>query len=227
MPRKSEADQENIRVTKTAHGLLPIGPEAGQVAVSGGCGESQHQNWNADSEWCCSWQPVTGKQTLATLGKCIYFCGVCLQKSEISFEFEKGRKKSLLSQRAVADFYLACDKQQSVVRVEKKDRKKSASVSENSWETGHPESSRYTTANNHTDIWHNAHTLALMHTCGHTHTQGSQRASSLWKQAVSHQSHQSFALSLLTFTHFTNHSFIFPLVLHASYPIFHLTLSSN
>lgn len=40
MPRKSEADQENIRVTKTVHGLLPIGPEAGQVAVSGGCGES-------------------------------------------------------------------------------------------------------------------------------------------------------------------------------------------
>lgn len=92
-PRKSEADEENIGVTKTAHGLLPIGPEAGQVAVRGGCGESQHQNSNADSEWCCSWQPVTGKQTLDTLGKCIYFCGACLQKSEISFEFEKGRGK--------------------------------------------------------------------------------------------------------------------------------------
>lgn len=70
----------------------------------------------------------------------------------LNLKREEERKKSLLSQRAVADFYLACDKQQSVVRVEKKDRKKSVSVSENSWETGHPESSRYTTANNHTDI---------------------------------------------------------------------------
>lgn len=87
----------------------------------------------------------------------------------LNLKREEERKKSLLSQRAVADFYLACDKQQSVVRVEKKDRKKSVSVSENSWETGHPESSRYTTANNHTDIWHNAHTLALMHTHAGTH----------------------------------------------------------
>lgn len=42
---------------------------------------------------------------------------------------KRKKKKCLLSQRAVADFYLACDKQQSVVRVEKKDRKKSVSVS--------------------------------------------------------------------------------------------------
>lgn len=47
----------------------------------------------------------------------------------LNLKREEERKKSLLSQRAVADFYLACDKQQSVVRVEKKDRKKSVSVS--------------------------------------------------------------------------------------------------
>lgn len=81
---------------------------------------------------------------------------------------KRKEKKSVLSQRAVADFYLAWDKQQSEVRVEKKtcfcvtDKK-------NSWEMGHPESSRYTTANSHTDIWHNAHTLALMHTHAGTH----------------------------------------------------------
>lgn len=128
----------------------------------------------------------------------------------LNLKREEERKKSLLSQRAVADFYLACDKQQSVVRVEKKDRKKSVSVSENSWETGHPESSRYTTANNHTDIWHNAHTLALMHTCGHTHTQGQPACIILMKTSC--------------FTSITSILCSFSLDLHSFHqPLFHLS----
>lgn len=55
---------------------------------------------------------------------------------------------------------------------------------------------------------------AHMHT--RTQTRTEQPASALWKQAVSHQSHQSFALSLLTFTHSIIHSFISPPLLSAS-----------
>ena len=61
-----------------------------------------------------------------------------------------------------------------------------------------------------------AHTHAHTHLRQHAQAQSSQRASAWWKQAVSHQSHQSFALPLLTFTHSIIHSFISPPLLGAS-----------
>lgn len=150
-------------------------------------------------------QPHMREKPLCISGKYSLLCGMCSYDNRTHRERNKGL---FLNQRVCDCFYLIWDKQSTEVR---------------EGEVGN-EVLGYTLRSIVILLptvtqgeKHGACTHTLIHTCTCTlDTQSSQRASALWKQAVSHQSHQPFALSLLTFTHSIMHSFISPPLLNAS-----------